>query len=110
MNARIEFQTILGADGLPAFVVLPYAEFMRRFDPDRDLVPNAVVNLAMDQGWSPARAWREHLGLTQAVVAQRLGVSQSAVAQFEAAEAKLKPATRGKLAAALGVSPEQLRW
>jgi len=23
---------------------------------------------------------------------------------------KLKPATRGKLAAALGVSPEQLRW
>ena len=99
MNARIEFQTILGADGLPAFVVLPYAEFMRRFDPDRDLVPNAVVNLAMDQGWSPARAWREHLG-----------VAQAAVAQFEAAEAKLKPATRGKLAAALGVSPEQLRW
>jgi len=37
-------------------------------------------------------------------------VSQAAVAQFEAAEAKLKPATRGKLAAALGVSPEQLRW
>ena len=70
----------------------------------------AQHDLAMDQGWSPARAWREHLGLTQAVVAQRLGVSQAAVAQFEAAEAKLKPATRGKLAAALGVSPEQLRW
>ena len=68
MNARIEFQTILGADGLPAFVVLPYAEFMRRFDPDRDLVPNAVVNLAMDQGWSPARAWREHLGLPSSTV------------------------------------------
>ena len=110
MNARTEFQTIVGADGLPAFVVVPYAEFLRRFERETDLVPNEVVNLAMDNGWSPARAWREHRGLTQAVVAATLGVSQAAVAQFEAASAKLKPATAAKLAVALGVSTEQLRW
>ncbi len=75
-----------------------------------DLVPDVVVNLAMDNGWSAARAWREHRGLSQAAIAASMGVSQSAVAQFESAEAKLKAATVTKLAAALAVSPEQLRW
>ena len=33
MNARTEFQVIVGADGKPAFVVIPYARFraLQRF-------------------------------------------------------------------------------
>ena len=110
MNARIDFQTILGADGKPAFVVVPYAQFRKRYGQASALVPNEVVNLAFDNGWSPARAWREHLHLTQAEVAKKMQVSQAAVAQFETAGAKLRKASRDKLATALGLAGEQLAW
>ena len=110
MNARIDFQTIMGPNGKPAFVVLPYAQFVKKYQQAHALVPNEVVNLAFDNGWSPARAWREHLNLTQAAVAKRMAVSQAAVAQFEAAGAKLRKVSRDKLAAALGLDGEQLAW
>ena len=110
MNARIDFQTILGPDGKPAFVVVPYAQFVKTYRQATPLVPNQVVNLAFDNNWSPARAWREHLNLTQAVLAKRMDVSQAAVAQFEATGAKLRKASRDKLATALGLVGEQLAW
>ena len=110
MNARIDFQTIMGPNGKPAFVVLPYAQFVKTYQQANALVPNEVVNLAFDNGWSPARAWREHLNLTQAAVAKRMSVTQAAVAQFEAADAKLRKVSRDKLAAALGLTGEQLAW
>ncbi|MDX9707489.1 MAG: helix-turn-helix transcriptional regulator [Azospira sp.] len=108
MNARIEFQTINGPDGTPAFVVVPIAEFRRMaggFLPGT--LPNAVVNAMFDGGVSSARAWREHLRLTQGEVAARMGISQAAYAQMEAAKRPRK-ATLEKIAAALGLSVEQL--
>ena len=110
MNAPIDFQTIMGPNGKPAFVVLPYAQFVKKYQQANALVPNEVVNLAFDNGWSPARAWREHLNLTQAVVAKRMKLTQAAVAQFEVPEAKLRKATRDKLAAAMGLAGEQVAW
>ena len=110
MNARIDFQTIMGPNGKPAFVVLPYAQFVKTYQQANALVPNEVVNLAFDNGWSPARAWREHLSLTQAAVAKRMNVTQAAVAQFEAADAKLRKVSRDKLAVALGLTGKQLAW
>ena len=56
---------------------------------------------------SPARAWREHLGLTQQAVTERLGISQPAYAQQESSD-KLRKATRIKIAAALGIAAELL--
>lgn len=107
MNKPINFQTILGTDGLPAFVVVPYAEFVARFEQSGDLVPDAVVKLAFDDGMAPAKAWRTHLLLTQAQVAARMGVTQSAYAQLESS-AKLRKASREKIAAALGINAQQL--
>ncbi len=107
MNKSIDFQTILGADGLPAFVVVPYADFVARFAQAGDLVPDAVVKLAFDDGMAPAKAWRTHLLLTQAEVAARMGVTQSAYAQLESS-AKLRKSSREKMAAALGISAGQL--
>lgn len=107
MNKPIKFQTILGADGLPAFVVLPYADFVARLEQSGDLVPDAVVKLAFDDGMAPAKAWRTHLLLTQAEVAARMGVTQSAYAQLESS-AKLRKASREKIAAALDISAKQL--
>ena len=59
---------------------------------------------------APARAWRQHLNLTQAAVAKRMKVTQAAVAQFEAPGAKLRKVTRDKLAAALRLTGDQLAW
>lgn len=106
MNALTNIQTIKGPDGSPAYVVVPYAEFMRRFAREEDLIPHEVVSATVD-GASPMKAWREHLGLTQAEVAARMGVTQAAYAQTEAATRPRKT-TVVRVAAALQVSVEQL--
>jgi transcriptional regulator with XRE-family HTH domain len=54
-------------------------------------------------------AWRDHLGLTQAEVAGRVGITQAAYAQMERVKQPRK-ATLEKVAAALGLEVEQLRW
>lgn len=56
---------------------------------------------------TPIRAWREHLQLTQAEIAERLGISQSAYAQQETAERPRK-ATREKIAKVFGIAPALL--
>ena len=110
MNARTEFQIIVGADGKPAFVVVPYAQFRRlQGGLARGAVPNEVVNIAYERGASPMAAWREHLGLTQAEVASRIGIAQAAYAQMERVKQPRK-ATLEKVSAAMGLEVEQLRW
>lgn len=109
MTARTNFQTILGEDGKPAFVVVPYNEFRRMaggFTPGT--IPHVVVSAVVD-GATPMAAWREHLRLTQAEVAARIGVSQAAYAQMEAVKRPRK-ATLARLAAALGLEVEQLAF
>ena len=67
----------------------------------------AVVDLAMDKQWSGARAWREHMALTQTEVAQRMGITQGAYAQLEAKKT-IRKSSREKIANALGIHESQL--
>lgn len=90
-------------------MVIPYADWLASRDKDNALVPNEVVNFVFDHGWTPMRAWREHLGLTQAEVAGRAGITQAAYAQMgNAANPRL--VTLKKIAAALGLTSEQLAF
>ncbi|NUY01660.1 helix-turn-helix transcriptional regulator [Paraburkholderia sp. JPY169] len=73
---------------------------------DRNLIPNDVVSRTVD-GASPARAWREHLDFTQADLAARLGISQSAYARQENSD-RVRNSSREKIAAALAISAKQL--
>jgi len=103
-------QILRDAGGHPAFAVLPYAEYQalkQGHSKAEAYIPNTVVNAMFDQGWTAVRAWREHLGLTQAQVAERLSISQPAYAQQEAS-LRLRKASRDKIAAALGIDPQQL--
>ena len=110
MNARTEFQIIVGQDGKPAFVVVPYEQFRRmKGGFTHGTVPNEVVSFAFERGVSAMAAWREHFGLTQAEVASRIGITQAAYAQMERVKSPRK-ATLEKVAAALGLEVEQLRW
>ncbi|MFT0533256.1 helix-turn-helix domain-containing protein [Castellaniella hirudinis] len=107
MNAPTNIQIINGADGKPAFVVIPYDEYVKPREGSETYVPHEVVSLMVDNEWSIARAWREHLGVTQQEMAHRLGVTQSAYSQQES-RGNLRKASREKIAAALGISPDQL--
>lgn len=107
MNAPTNVQILKDADGKPAFAVIPYSDYLSLARRRRPTVPNNVVGKVVNQGMTPIRAWREHLGLTQVDVAQRLGISQSAYAQQEAKE-NTRKSTRKKIANALGIEPEQL--
>jgi Predicted transcriptional regulator len=98
--------TVIEKNGKPEYVVVPYDEFLRLFRKSENLIPNEVVSRYVDCD-SIVRAWREYLGLTQAEVADRMSISQSAYSQLEASP-RLRPSSRRKIALALGVSYEQL--
>lgn len=101
MNTPTNVQIIRDADGRPAFVVVPYADYIASH-PVEDVVPNDVVGYMVKDGMTAIAAWRRHLGLTQAEVAERLGISQPAYAQQEAANRPRK-ATRERIAKALDI-------
>lgn len=73
----------------------------------QNAIPSEVVSLIFDNGFTPARAWREYLQLTQEECARKLGISQAAYPQLETSNNPRKT-TRNKLATALGINPEQL--
>lgn len=112
--------TIVEADGKPAFVVLPYAEYLaltRKQDaPDQQdvripadgTVPHEVMLLMTENGWSIIRAWREYLGVTQVEMAARLDIRQPSYASMEAPDARPRKATRKRIAAALGLQLDQI--
>lgn len=107
MNAPTDIQILKGPDGKPAFAVIPYRKYLSLSGRREPTVPNGVVRKVIDQNMTPIRAWREHLGLTQADVARRLGISQSAYAQQEAKDT-VRKSTREKIARALRIDPRQL--
>ena len=55
------------------------------------------------------KAWRTHLKMSQKEVAQKAGISQSALSQMERIENIHRTATLEKIAKAIGVSVDQLK-
>jgi len=111
MNVPTDIQIIRQPDGLPAFAVIPWGDYLANYRAEPvdipspgNPIPNAVVGYMVKEQLSPIAAWRKHLGLSQSTVAARIGISQSAYAQQEAA-AKPRKATREKIAQALGIAP-----
>ena len=111
MSAHTEYQ-VIEHNGAPAFVLVPVAQF----DAIRPLldraatgntIPHAVVEAHIVGEVPMVRAWREHLGLTQAQVAERADMAQASVARIERGESAPRAATLAKLAAAMGLTVEQ---
>jgi transcriptional regulator with XRE-family HTH domain len=70
--------------------------------------PLPVVRRHIEDGVSMARAWRDYLGLSQAEVAERMGITQAALSQVERAK-RHRRETLERLADALEISEDQLR-
>lgn len=110
MSVLINPRIMLDPNGEPEFVVIPIAEYreLMRVADRSPGVPNSVVRLVFDSGFSPVRAWREYKGLTQEQVAERMGIRQPTYAEHEQSGKKLRRSTLEKIAKALEIVPEQL--
>ncbi len=81
----------------------------RQGSADEALIPHDVVKATTIGNDSMIKAWREHLGLTQADLADKAGMTQPAVAQLEKSTGNVRTATLEKLANAMGIEIGQLR-
>src|SRR3989304_5925347 len=118
---------ILEANGKPAFAVLPYAEykalceladdaddaaalvrFARRYSKGAvETVPIAVVDRLL-AGENPLRAWREHRGMTAAMLATAVGITPAHVSKLESGKGEPSVSLLRKLAKGLAVQLEDL--
>ncbi|MCQ8183452.1 helix-turn-helix domain-containing protein [Methylomonas sp. SURF-1] len=107
MSAHTNIQIINGLDGNPAFVVIPYADYLKEHAVNNATIPNEVVGAVIKQDISPIKAWREYLHLSITELAMRLGISEGEYIDIESQEKPGKNALN-KIAAALGISVVQL--
>ena len=73
-----------------------------------DYIPQAVVDLMFENDYNLIKAWRLYRGLTQAQLAEKAGLKQSAIARLESNAHVPTFATREKLAKAMEIHPQQL--
>ena len=70
MHAHPNQQIIRNKQGEPEYVVLPYADYLQLIQQSiinlEHGVPSQVVDLIFDKNYTPAKAWREYLGMTPA--------------------------------------------
>lgn len=110
MNALTNYQVIEQA-GRPAFVVVPYDEFMAKFSEpvEQGLIPHNIVVRHTEHDVPLVKCWREHLGMTQAELALASGVQQPAIARIESSiDYTPRKTTLEKLAKAMRISLDQL--
>lgn len=105
MSKLIDAQ-IITQNGEPAFAVIPYNTYLSLIH-EKPTIPHEVVELSVRENCNLVKAWRLFLHLTQADVAKKAGITQSALSQIEKSE-NVRTATIEKVADALGLSPEQL--
>jgi len=112
MSGHTDPQIII-QNGKPAFAVIPWAEYQElihnQIKPDETDVwfPNEVVK-ANIRGESLIKAWREYFELTQAELAAKAGMKQSALARLENSKTTPRKATLTKLAEAMKINVDQL--
>ncbi len=123
-------QMIRDDKGKALYVVIPYDEYFRMclqlaeiddetdadledIEYERDIydevrLPGEVCEIMDNYNVSLQAAWRILRGLSQREVADKLGISQSAVSQLESPDSRPQKRTREKLAAIYGCKQEQI--
>lgn len=116
-NALRGRSIVHGPGGEAQYVLVPVLEYLELVDtgvvlgpdgevldvPDSVTIPVDVAKAVDVDDKTMLRAWREHLGLTQADVAERMGVTKAAYSQMERGHEKLRIDTLKRIALAFGV-------
>ena len=115
MNALINAQILNDKHGNPTFAVIPFDVFQSLCkkneiaNKDKDVYfPDEVVEKLIMEKKTTIQAWREYLNLTQADIAEKMGISQAAYSQMETAK-KNRKATLQKIAEAMNIDYLQLK-
>jgi uncharacterized secreted protein with C-terminal beta-propeller domain len=107
-------QYLNDTEGNPLYVVLPYADFQALGatvkEKKDNYVPHEVAQRVLVENCSPAQSWREFLCKTTSEVAKKMGISESEYIQLEALPKLKGRSLREKVAGALEISPEQLKF
>ncbi len=118
---------ILETDGKPAFAVLPIDEYRRLLElaedakdaealrraakryasGEEETIPAQVVDRLL-AGESPVRVWREHRGITAALLAEMTGVTPAHISKLETGKEEPSLGLLKKLATALEVDIDSL--
>ena len=118
---------IIERDGKPEWAVLPYEEYLqlieqaellediRDFDTisaaiergEEELIPSEVVYAILD-GENPIKVWREHRGLTQQQLADKVKISKPYLSQIETGKRTGTTEILSAIAKALDVSLEEV--
>ncbi len=123
-------QYIKDEEGKDQYVVIPYSDYFRmrlallEYDDEDEsdwedipyesdiyddvMLPGEVCDVMHKENVSLQAAWRILRGMSQQEVAEKLGISQSAVSQLEALDSRPQKRTREKLAAIYGCTQEQI--
>ncbi|HGE8268060.1 TPA: helix-turn-helix transcriptional regulator [Aeromonas hydrophila] len=111
MKIQVDVQFIF-QDGEPKFAVIPYYQYLALTNwNDKDaegFIPQEVRELQSRKKISLLAAWRVYKGVSQKELAQRLGVSPSAVAQVERVGGSPQKKTLQRIAAVLDLRVAQL--
>ena len=110
MSAPTNNVQIIRQGNKPMFAVIPYDEYLaltKSTGAEDALIPHAVVEMVVKNNWNLLKAWRKHLGMSQKELAARASISQPALSQMENSD-NHQDVTLEKLAAAMGLKPEQL--
>ncbi|MDT4330977.1 helix-turn-helix domain-containing protein [Methylomonas sp. MED-D] len=107
MSALTNVQIINGIDGNPAFVVIPYADYLKEHAANNATIPNEVVGAVIKQDITPIKAWREYLHLSTAELATDLGISEAEYIDIENQDKPRRNILK-KVATALRITVAQL--
>ncbi|MCD4749973.1 MAG: helix-turn-helix domain-containing protein [Thermoanaerobaculales bacterium] len=119
---------IIEKNGRPEWAVIPYVEYQRILarledmqdveDADQALaemrrgedeaIPFEMVERLLDRTEHPMKIWREYRGLTQAGLAEKVGITKSYVSQIEAGKKPGSIAVLRRVATALDVDLEDV--
>ena len=107
--------SVITHDDVPVAVVVPYEEYQQlihmakiRSEPRRYAIPQSVTEMILVKDYTPIKAWRTYLKLSQVEMAKRLSMTQAAFSQIETAS-KNQLSTLKKVATALGIHVKQLQ-
>ena len=104
-------QIINDLNGKPIAIVISYDQYLilkRSRDIEETEIPRAVIELVRECKFSPIRAWRIYLNISQKELAETLQMHIKALAECEHRYTKNSQNTLDRIAAAFGISVHQL--